>query len=128
MGERGTGPPVEKGETPSPRVLASTPLVQCNMLTRYYSYDPVPILSVTIGCLGPSVLSKRLGPIWFLACRLRSAYAVICGNSGIFKNTGASQSIPILAKKFRFYSILATESIFFDSIRFGNLINLQLVH
>jgi len=31
-------------------------------------------------------------------------------------------------KKFRFDSILATESIFFDSIRFGNLINLPLVH
>ena len=28
----------------------------------------------------------------------------------------------------RFDSILATESIFFDSIRFGNLINLPLVH
>jgi len=31
-------------------------------------------------------------------------------------------------KKFRFDSILAIESIFFDSIRFGNLINLPLVH
>jgi len=31
-------------------------------------------------------------------------------------------------KKFRFDSILATESIFFDSIRFGSLINLPLVH
>jgi len=28
----------------------------------------------------------------------------------------------------RFYSILATESIFFDSIQFGNLINLPLVN
>ena len=31
-------------------------------------------------------------------------------------------------KSFRFNSILATESIFFYSIRFGNLINLPLVH
>jgi len=31
-------------------------------------------------------------------------------------------------KKFLFDSILATESIFFDSIRFSNLINLPLVH
>ena len=37
-------------------------------------------------------------------------------------------SIPIRAKKFRFDSILATESIFFDSIRYANLINLPLVH
>ena len=42
----------------------------------------------------------------------------------------AHYSIPIRAKKvsIRFDSIFATESIFFDSIRFGNLINLPLVH
>jgi len=43
-----------------------------------------------------------------------------------FRQVTYMWSIPIRAKKFRFNSILSTESIF--SIRFGNLINLPLVH
>jgi len=38
-----------------------------------------------------------------------------------YSNSGKKVSI-------RFDSILATESIFFDSIRFANLINLPLLH
>jgi len=72
--------------------------------------------------------------------RIKAGVSLNCTNRGrglVFKelrvglqHTGTVQgrAFQFGQKKFRFDSILATEWIFFVSIRFANLINLPLVH
>ena len=66
-----------------------------------------------------------LGPARFVRnhCRIRCAETrpISCANTRA--TCVRTRAFQFGQKKFRFDSILATESIFFDSIRFGNLIN-----